>query len=607
MAAPPGSTENRVQSFIHALEQGNLAALVRGFVVTVVIVAVALVYLGWKFRGFVAPEAMDQAQVGSMIASGHGWSTRFLRPLALWQVDKNMGGVKKEDFPDTFNAPLPPLLDAVAVKLAGNNMEFKHNEFVAPAERFIVALYMLCFVGAVAVEYCLLRRVFDQRLAFWAALLTLTSDLCWRFTLSGLPQIIILLLFNTELYTLVRAIEAQMAVDRGGEIINTETGETAPYGRPEAVLGWLAATGALFGLLALTHGLTIWIFVGMLVFAGLYFRPRVPGVAVALLAFLVLYAPWMARNYHVCGSPFGVAGYTLFDGVGTSTNQRMRSISGPGTENIELYFFRNKVEDGIVSQVGYLVSNLGGNLVAAAFFLCLLHVFRRREVNSLRWAVLIMWAAAVVGMALIGNADPSQAVAANQIGVLFLPVMLGFGLAFVLVLYSRREGAVGQVARLVLFTVLFLVSAVPMIVTLLPRNSPPFQYPPYFEPGISKLKAWTGKDEVIGSDMPWAVAWYADRDSVWIPNKFADFMGMSDYAKLPGPLAGLFLTTFSRDEKFYSSIYKGDYQDWRPLIFGQSDLPSFPFKDGTLMLGDLSYTFYSDSKRWERPTATTEP
>ena len=43
--------------------------------------------------------------------------------------------------------------------------------------------------------------------------------------------------------------------------------------------------------------------------------------------------------------------------------------------------------------------------------------------------------------------------------------------------------------------------------------------------------------------MPWAVAWYADRPSVWIPLKYQDFMGMSDYAKLPGTLVGLFMTT----------------------------------------------------------------
>ena len=137
---------------------------------------------------------------------------------------------------------------------------------------------------------------------------------------------------------------------------------------------------------------------------------------------------------------------------------------------------------------------------------------------------------------------------------------------------------------------------------------PPVQYPPYLEPAINKLEAWTRPEEIIGSDMPWAGAWYAERPSVWIPNKLQDFMGLSDYARLPGPLAGLFMTTFSRNEPFYMSIYRGEYQDWQPLIFGRTDMQSFPFKESVNMLGDLSYSFYSDSKRWERVTAApTEP
>ncbi len=418
----------------------------------------ALCFLGWKFRGFAAPEAMDQAQVGSELAAGHGWSTRLLRPLAIWQVDKNSGPIQRGIFPDTFNAPLPPLLDAVAIKLAGNHMEFKRAEYIAPAERFIVALSMLCFLGAVVVQYFLIRRVFDVRLAFWSTLLTLACDLCWRFTLSGLPQMFMLLLFNAALYTLVRAIEAQLAVDRSGELLNAETGETAPVRRPETVFGWLMATGACFGLLALTHALTIWLFVGALVFAAFYFRQRAVCVLALLFMFSLFYAPWLIRNYEVCGNAFGVAGYSVYDGVGGSTATRMRSPNGAMTDGIELYFFRTKIADGIVNQIGSLLHNLGDNILALGFFVCLLHVFRRREVNALRWAVLLMWLAAVFGMALLGNSDMAAPVGANQIGILFLPIMLGFGLAFVLVLFSRREGEAGATARIVLFTVLFLIS-----------------------------------------------------------------------------------------------------------------------------------------------------
>ena len=447
-----------------------------------------------------------------------------------------------------------------------------------------------------------------MRLAFWSTLLTLACDLCWRFTLSGLPQMLMLLLFNAALYTLVRAIEAQIVVDRSGELLNAETGETAPYRRPETVFGWLLATGLFFGLLALTHALTIWLFVGAMVFSAFYFRQRAVCVLALLFMFSLCYAPWLIRNYEVCGNVAGVAGYSVYDGVGGSTTTRMRSPDGAMTNGIELYFFRTKIADGIVNQVGSLLHNLGDSILALGFFVCLMHVFRRREINALKWAVLLMWLAAVFGMAVLGNSDMAAPVGANQLGVLFLPIMLGFGLAFILVLFSRRDGDSGATARIILFTVLFLISSFPLIFDLLPRGVPPVQYPPYLEPAINKLADWTRPDEIIGSDMPWAVAWYADRTSVWIPNKLADFMGLSDYARLPGPLAGLFLTTLSRNEPFYMSIYRGEYQDWQPLIFGRTDVPSFPFKENINLLGDLSYSFYSDSKRWERVTAApTEP
>ncbi len=603
--AASGSTESRLQSFIHALEQGNLVSLIRAIVAMTIILAVALVFLGWKFRGFAAPEAMDQAQVASEIASGNGWCTRFVRPLAIWQFEQNRGASPKGIFPDTYNAPLPPFLNSFAVRLAGNEMEFKHNEYIAPAERFIVALSMLCFVASVVVEYFLLQRVFDQRLAFWAAVLTLVCNLCWQFTLSGLPQMLMLLLFNLMLYALARAIEAQRELELSGQIINAETGEIAPPGRPMAVIIWLAAAGLMCALLTLSHAVAIWIFFGLLAFTAFHFQRRVVCLLVLLASFGVLYAPWLARNYGVCGNPFGLAGYALYDNVSGTTSMRMRSPSGPMTDGIQLYYFRTKIEDGIVSQMSHLTENLGDNLLAVAFFVSLLHSFRRREVNRLRWAVLVMWGAAVLGMSLLGTTG--AAVEANQIGVLFLPVMLGFGLAFILVLFGRREGGVGSAARLVLFSVLFVISSVPLIFSLLPRNSLPYQYPPYLEPGINKLKDWTKPEEVIGSDMPWAVAWYAERQSLWIPNHYADFMGMSDYSRLPGPLAGLFLTTLSRNEPFYSSIYRGDYQEWQQLIFGRTDLPTFPFKESKFVLGDLSYTFYSDTKRWDHPNKSDTP
>lgn len=577
-----------------------MAWVIRAFLSGAVIVGVALIYLGWNFRGFSAPEAMDQAQIGREIATGHGWSTRMIRPLAIWQLQDNHLPLPKKDFPDTFNAPLPPLVDSLAILVAGPKMAFPHGVYIAPAERFIVGLSMLFFLASVAVQYALLVRLFDKRLAVWAAALTLGSNLCWQFTLTGLPQMLMLLFFNLALYTLARAVENQVARRAARDQGLAEEASGAG-----GVLGWLAATGVLCGLLVQCHGLGVWIFAGALIFSTAYFRRRLLAFLVLLVAFAAVCAPWMIHQWRVSGSPFGTAIYATLEGLGPSTAVRMRSIEGPLIDGIEPSYFRSRIEFGVVEELDHLLSNLGGSLLAIAFFISLLHAFRRREVSIFRWAVLTIWAVATIGMAATGAPySRSEALAPDQLAVLFLPVMLGYGLAFVLVLVSRRlDGGMRPLVRFVVFAGLLLVSALPLICTLIPHNAPSFQYPPYYEPAINKLANWTADDEIIGSDMPWAVAWYADRKSLWIPDKYRDFMGMSDEGQLNGPLAGLFLTPISRNAPFLTSLYRGEYQDYEALIFGRTDLPLFPFHEQVAMLGDLSYTFSAASRRWEQPPA----
>ena len=602
------ASSSALQGFIHSLEQGNLSTVIRRSVITVIIIAVALIYLGGKFHGFLAPEAMDQAQVAREIARGHGWSTQFLRPLAVWQIENSKLPLPKTNFPDTYNAPLPPLINALPVKLAGDKIDLKPGELIIPAERFIVALSMVFFLGSVLIEYFLLRRLFDARLAFWAATLTLLSDLCWQFTLTGLPQMFMLLLFNAGLYTLVRAIEANIGFDQP-TTAGSEEGAVLIRPSMGAILGWSAATGLLFGLLTLSHGLAIWFFVGLLAFSAVHFRRRPAAVLVMLAVFAVVCAPWIVRNVQVSGNPFGVAGYTIYDTVGGSTTDRMRATDGPKTDDVLPTYFRTKIQDGITRQLGHLTGTLGDNLLAVGFFVCLLHSFRRPGVNPLRNAVLVMWLFAVLGMALLGNfSEGYSLLGANQLGVLFLPTMLGFGLAFVLVLFSRREQALDSVARLVLFTVLFLISGLPLLFTLLPRAGVGIQYPPYFEPAIVKLNSYTKETEIIGTDMPWAVAWYADRKSLWIPNKFTQLMGLSDNAKLPGTMGGVFLTQISRNSPLFSGVLAGEYKEYQQLIFGRADQPFFPFHEGLLMMGDPSgYIFFSDTRRWDKPDKAAAP
>src|SRR5207253_773910 len=105
---------------------------------------------------------------------------------------------------------------------------------------------------------------------------------------------------------------------------------------------WLALAGAGFGLLALSHALTIWIFLPALIFCAIFFRPRVRTALLVLVPFLLLYTPWLVRNYFVCANPGGVAIYSFFDGIGMTEAAHMRHLA-IDLEGISAGFWRNKI------------------------------------------------------------------------------------------------------------------------------------------------------------------------------------------------------------------------------------------------------------------------
>jgi hypothetical protein len=127
------------------------------------------------------------------------------------------------------------------------------------------------------------------------------------------------------------------------------------------------------------------------------------------------------------------------------------------------------------------------------------------------------------------------------------------------------------------------------------------QWPPYVPPYIAILggkDGFTDPDEIITSDMPWAVAWYAQRVSLWLPETMDTFMDMHDYNRLNAPIVGLYLTPVSGDTRFYSDIIKGQYREWSKFILRNIDTRGFPFQAVTALPEDNECIFYSDRNRW---------
>lgn len=576
----PGS-EEFIQSAVHALEAGGLVVWVKRGAVALAIAALVVLYF-YQFRGLSTSQGMDQAQIGRAIASGEGWRTKLVRPLAVGQLQAHGKDVAQSVWSDTYNAPLPPLIDAIALLAVKAHWKMSTRTAIYAGDKAIATISILLFIGSVAVLFFTARRLFDQRLALLACGLVLLCDAMWQYSLSGLPQMLLLLLFNTTVYLLVRALEAQH--------------------RDESPLKWLVAAGAGFGLLALTHALTLWIFLGALIFAGFFFRPRGWSALILLAICAIAYLPWLIRTFVVCGNPGGVAIYSIFNGVGHSEWAWMRRSNFDADSNI-LGAFRDKITAGLISQTAHLFEYFGLTVVALMFFASLLHRFKKTETATIRWMLLAMWGGAVLGMTIYGISD-EQGVAANQFHLIFVPLMTCYGLAYLLVQWNRLALEI-PFARVGFIALLYLLCALPMIFAT-PWLSPPkpfVRWPPYMPPLIGVLNDWMKPAEVTATDMPWAVAWYADRRSLWLPDTQRVFNDLGDYNNLGGPVHGLYLTPISGTDNKFRDIVKGEYRDWSALIQRTQVLEKFPLRWGTVALGlENECIFLSDHDR-EHPPA----
>jgi hypothetical protein len=563
----------QVQALVHDLEAGRLKRylLIAAFLAAVA--GLASLYLIFNFRGLDSETAMDQAQVGRQIAAGAGYSTLYIRPMAMWQFLNHEEKFPPGYFPDTYNFPLNPLLNAVILRVAKRWWPMQPTDIVYIPDRVVAAAGVALFLASVFLLFFLVRGLFDGKLAWMTAGLVLLSDLLWRFSVSGLPQMLLLFLFTGALLLLHHAMTAR---------------EDRRVGR---MLVLLAGAAVLFGLMTLAQPLTAWIFLGFLGFVFAWFRPNLISGLLVFFLYLAVVAPWLVRNYLVCGNPLGLGIYSILDGT---TASELAFMSNLQPDLTALGAVRAKLRGGFLNQFENIFTYLGYGLAAAAFFFALLHVFKRPATNLLRWALAAMWLAAVGGMTVFA---PRGAVSANQLHVLFLPLFTAYGLAFLLVLWNRMDLRFPP-ARLAFLSLVFAVTALPMAVNLLTQSPSRVHWPPYIPPFINTVSQWMEPREVLCSDMPWATAWYGGRISLLLPATVRQFITIHDYKYLGGPVNGLYLTPVSGNRPFLSQIAKGEYREWATFIMRTADLSRFPLQFFTPLPIDNECVFYSDRDRW---------
>ncbi len=564
----------------HNSSQLDTGVIIRRSLFLLVLLILTLGNLFVLFRGLNSPQGMDQAQIAREIARGNGFTTKLIRPVAYYQAEKaQTGSVSLQGFQDTYHSPLNPLLNAAVFKLIGadksETWQMTASEWIFPLDRVVATVSTLFFLMAIGVTYLLISRIFDPKIAGVSAILMLFCELFWNYSLSGLPQMLMLLLFTCAIYFVYRAVEA------------------AAEGRVAFAPALIA--GIFFTLLALTHWMAVWIALGYIIFAAIAFRPRgIVGLTILVMV-LIPVGLVMVRNQSVSGSPFGTAFLTLYKGLGNGSESSVMRTTDLAAEPLVLEGLISKILRTTLLQATDIIPFLGGIVVAPLFFIALLHPFKRASIANFRWAILLMWVTAALGMAFFGISK--DALDPNQLHLLFAPIMTAYGLAFISILWSRLElVASTPLLRDVHHIVIVGICALPMIIAL-PlevRMGMHFRdhggrpnWPPYHASPLNSttagLKGWVSETkQVVFSDQPWAVAWYADRVSIWLPPTRAGFEKLETIAAdLQTPVAGIVISPSSHGSGALSEVSL-NYKDFASLVLdGPVYLATLPSRPST--------------------------
>src|SRR5438067_13863244 len=113
------ATETTVQAFVHALEEGGWVGKIRAALLIAATAATYFYLIYGQFKGLNNSKAMDQAQIARNLEQGHGFTTEFIRPLAIWQTEKHKGAgsFPVDNTPDTYHAPLNPFVNSLAFRV----------------------------------------------------------------------------------------------------------------------------------------------------------------------------------------------------------------------------------------------------------------------------------------------------------------------------------------------------------------------------------------------------------------------------------------------------------------------------------------------------------
>jgi len=636
-----------LQDAIHKLEVGPGMRYLK---IGLSCLALLVLVVGYNWRSYhnmKAPEAMDAAQVARNLSEGNGYTTQFVRPLSLYLVKKRsekMFGIVPTDFsadyaqikekhPDLANPPVYPCVLAVWMKVypacmkatgfvrdlmpefiksripsfeltLENRLWQKYERFWwAPNDLFIALLNEAIFFTVIVLMFFLARRLFDPAVAWVSAIILLCSEWLWRFSVSGLSTMLLLLIFTGLVWCLVW--------------IEQEAREPRLTMRGVLLLG--AGAGFLIGLGMLTRYAFGWIIVPVIVFFILFGGVRkVPLCLAAVVVFMLVVTPWLYRNYRVGGWPLGTATFAVVDGAPMFPEYRLGRALDPDFNRIGLGSLIHKLLGNTRRILQEELPQLGGSWLTALFLAGLLLGFRSPAIRQMRYFLMMTLGVLVVVQAM-GRTQLSEETPvfnSENLLVLLVPWIFVYGVSLFFMLLDQMKLLFSGMRYFVVGLFVFIM-CLPMVFAFLPPRTVPITYPPYYPPAIQQVSGWMRENELMMSDIPWAVAWYGNRQCIWTtlnatvdpkdPNSQETFFAVNDYLK---PILAVYLTPQTMDSRFLSQWVRTGEHSWGSFILEsmvrKEIPPTFPLRKAPA--GFLpEQLFLTDWERWRAESAVDTP
>ena len=556
---------------------------------------------------------MEVSQLARNLSEGKGFTTQSIRPLSLAMVGSQRTEVLddpmmiRQPHPDLSYPPVYPYLLSLWMKV----MPFEYDIPSLRSENFrryqpevlISFLNQALFIISGIILFFVSKRLFDSSVAWLTTAVFFGSDVLWRFSISGLTTMLSLLLF----IVLVSCLVAMERASRAAEDENSEHAEDeeeASHPKPRS-MGWFFGIAALAGLMLGLGGLTrysfLWLLIPSLLFIGIFVKShKLPVLLTTLMVTLVLVGPWLWRNQQVGGTLFGVNSYNLVMDTSDFPHDRLERSLISEISSPEFGGYVRKLLVNAPEIITEQLPTLGGSWMSMFFFVGLMIPFSNQGLRHLRFFAVASLVTLVIVQALGRTymSELSPLINGQNHLVLISPIMFMFGVALFFTLLDQLPLPFDG-ARNVVIVGVFLVVCSPLVLRLMPPKTTPIVYPPYSPPLIQEIGYWNDSDELMLSDIPWAVAWYSDRPCLWATrNLEQDFYKINDeYA----PIKAVYLTPMTTNKRFMSEVLKDPDAAWARFYMDvqlRQNLPKgFPLKYGHPgVMPDQLYV--SDRQRW---------